>query len=76
MGRRSTPDRIYQARRASVLSRLVQESRLSGERAEGMVAAWEVEATERGLRRDSAGFWLDADMWLAETLKRSARQPT
>ncbi len=69
MGRRSSPDRIYQARRAAVLSRLVQADRLSEQRAEGFVAAWEAEATERGLWRDSVGFWLEADPWLAEKLK-------
>jgi hypothetical protein len=69
MGRRSSPDRIYEARRAAVLSRLIQERRLSEQRAEGLVAAWEAEASERGLRRDSAGFWFDADPWLAGQLK-------
>ncbi len=69
MGRRSTPDRIYQARRAAVLSRLIQADHVSEQRAEGIVAELEAEATDRGLRRDSAGFWLDADPWLAEKLK-------
>jgi hypothetical protein len=59
MGRRSTPERIYQARRAAVLNRLVQERRRSEQRAGGLVAAWEVEGASRGLERMTAGFWDD-----------------
>jgi hypothetical protein len=69
MGRRSTPDRIHQARRSAMLSRLTQESRQSEQRAESLVAAWEAEAVDRGLERESSDFWLDAGAWLAERLK-------
>ena len=57
MSRRSSPERIYAARRAAVLSRLTQERRLSEQRAEALVAAWEVEGDSRGLERMSAAFW-------------------
>ena len=43
VSRRSTPERIDAARRAAVLSRLTQERRLSEQRAEALVTAWEVE---------------------------------
>ena len=68
MGRRSTPDRIYEARRAAVLSRLVQADRVSFERAEGLVAGWEAEAKGRGLEPDSTTFWSDARPWIVEQL--------
>jgi hypothetical protein len=69
MARRSTPDRIYQARRAAVLSRLVQDRRLSEHRAEALVAAWEVEGDSRGLERMTAAFWDDGTTWIAEQLR-------
>ena len=68
MSRRSTPDRIYAARRAAVLSRLTQERRLSAERAEALVAAWEVEGDSRGLERMTAAFWDDGTAWMLEQL--------
>ena len=68
MGRRSTPDRIYQARRAAVLSRLTQERHLSAERAEALVSAWEVEGDSRGLERMTAAFWDAGTAWIFEQL--------
>jgi hypothetical protein len=65
VGRRSSPDRIYQARRAAVISRLVQERRLPADRAERLVAAWEAEAVHRGLERESSVFWEDAVAWIS-----------
>lgn len=68
MARRSTPDRIYAARRAAVLSRLTQERRLSEQRAEALVVAWEVEGHSRALERMTAGFWDDGTRWIFEQL--------
>jgi hypothetical protein len=68
MGRRSSPERIYQARRAAVLSRLVQERRLSEQRAEALVAAWEIEGASRGLERMTASFWNAGTTWMLEQL--------
>ena len=68
VARRSSPDRVYTARRAAVLSRLTQERRLSAERAEALVAAWEVEGDSRGLERMTAGFWDDGTTWIEEQL--------
>ncbi len=68
MARRSSPDRIYAARRAAVLSRLTQDRRLSAERAEALVVAWETEGDSRGMDRMTAAFW-DAGMsWIEEQL--------
>ena len=62
------PERIYAARRAAVLSRLTQERRLSAERAEALVAAWEAEGDERGLEGMTAAFWDDGTLWIVEQL--------
>ena len=70
MVRRSSPDRIYAARRAAVLSRLTQERRLSAERAEALVVAWEVEGDLRGQDRMTARFWDDSTVWIEEQLGR------
>jgi hypothetical protein len=64
MGRRSTPDRMYIARREATLNRFIQERRLSAQRAESLVAGWEAGAARRGLRRDSPDFWGDAQPWI------------
>ena len=64
MARRSTPKRIYAARRAAVLSRLTQERRLSEQRAEALVAAWEVEGDSRGQERMTADVWDDGSAWI------------
>ena len=69
MARRSSPDRIYAARRAAILSRLTQERRLSGDRAEALVVAWETEGDARGLDRMTAGFWDDGTVWIEEQLR-------
>ena len=69
MARRSTPADIYRARRAAVLSRLTQERRLSEQRAEALVSAWEAEGDSRGLERMTAAFWDDGTMWIEEQLR-------
>ena len=68
MARRSNPQNIYAARRAAVLSRLTQEHRLSEERAEALVAAWEAEGDARGLDRITAAFWEAGTAWIEEQL--------
>jgi hypothetical protein len=64
MGRRSTPERIDQARRAAMVSRLTQVGRKSPETAETLVAAWEAEAVRRGLDRFSDAFRDESEAWL------------
>jgi hypothetical protein len=65
MGRRSTPERIYQARRAAMVSRLMQAGRRSPAAAEALVTAWESEAASRGLDRFSDAYRDEAEGWLA-----------
>jgi hypothetical protein len=56
VSRRADPDRIYQARRAAIRNRLTDEDRLPPELADVWIAAWEVEAADRGIERYSAAF--------------------
>ena len=67
-GKALHPQNIYAARRAAVLSRLTQEHRLSEERAEALVAAWEAEGDARGLDRITAAFWEAGTAWIEEQL--------
>jgi hypothetical protein len=64
MRRRSTPERIYQARRAAMIARLTQVGRKSPETAEALIEAWEGDAASRGLGRFSDAFRDEAEAWL------------
>jgi hypothetical protein len=57
MARRPNPERIYEARRAAIESRLARSRTLSQEDVESWLAAWEAEGARRGLDRDVAEFW-------------------
>ena len=54
MSRRSTPERLYQASRAATRQRLIGEREFP-DRAEALVAAWEMHAADDGLERDGGG---------------------
>jgi hypothetical protein len=64
MGRRSSPERIYEARRAAMVSRLMQVARKSPEVAEALVAGWESEAERLGLDRFSDAYRDESEAWL------------
>jgi hypothetical protein len=55
MSRRSTPDRIDQARRAAVRASLIGDGALP-ETADAWIAAWDAKAAEDGLERGQA-YW-------------------
>ena len=63
MSRRSTPDRIYAARRAATIARLVGDGQLR-DRAEALVARWEAVAGERP--RDRV-FWEAFEAWRVDS---------
>jgi hypothetical protein len=63
MSRRSTPERLHNARRAANIERLVGEGELR-ERAEALVASWETKADAEGLERDGA-YWDAGWRWIA-----------
>lgn len=55
MSRRSTPERLSEARRSATIERLVSAGMLRG-RAEAEVAAYEVRTAQDGRPRDAA-YW-------------------
>lgn len=65
MSRRGDPDRIYQAQRAGVFRRLVDEGRVNELDAEHWIARWERVAPELGHPRGSTGYWDEAWRWIA-----------
>lgn len=65
MGRRADPERIYQARRAAVSSKLTGPGVIDALEAEHRIAAWEREAERQGLDRLTPAFWEAGDRWMA-----------
>jgi hypothetical protein len=62
MSRRSTPERLSDARRAATLARLVSAGELP-DRAEARIAAWEAWTAHDGRPRDGA-YWDAAWRWI------------
>ena len=71
MSRRSTPERIYQARRDAIRNTLTGAG-MSVETAERWCDGWELEAAGRGLLRD-AEYWQAGAAWIAA--ERAAGRP-
>ena len=65
MARRADPKRLAEARRAGHRSRLIAEARLSEEKADHWLAAWEAEGRRRGLDEGMPEFWTPAWVWIA-----------
>jgi hypothetical protein len=63
MSRLPDPGRLHAARRAAVVERLGGE-RVLRDQAEGLVAAWEVEADRLGIERGGQ-FWIDGWTWIS-----------
>lgn len=59
MARRADPERIYEARRAATIRRLVDADHLDEIDADHRIAAWERHAESEGIERLTAAFWLD-----------------
>jgi hypothetical protein len=62
---RSTPERIYEARRAAHVSRL-SSTGMTPERAVAWCLAWEAEGARRGLDRHGDTFWCNGGRWIDE----------
>ena len=71
MSRRSTPERIDQARRAATRSRLIGEG-MTEETADARMAAWVAEAAQEGLERGAA-YWDLGWEWIAEERRSRVR---
>ena len=61
---RPDPLRIYAARRAGRVSRLVSEARMTEDAAERWMAAWEAEARDRHLDARTPAWWDPAFDWI------------
>lgn len=72
MGRRSHPERIFEAQRAGVRARLVDTDRMQPEMADRWLDAWLLEAATRDLPRDGA-YWNAGCDWIAA--ERATRRP-
>ena len=64
MSRRSTPERIDEARRAAVRAALIGEG-ATEDTADAWIAAWEAKAADDALERGSA-YWQAGWTWIAE----------
>jgi hypothetical protein len=73
MARRSTPERIDQARRAATRNRPIAD-RVSESTADAWIAAWETQAEQDGLQRGAA-YWQAGWDWIAAQ-RRSRVRPT
>jgi hypothetical protein len=62
--RRQHPDLVHDARRIGLRNRMRDEWRLTEARADELIAAWEAEASARGLDRSATGYWSDGERWL------------
>jgi hypothetical protein len=65
MSRRSTPERIDEARRAALRNCLTDHG-MPLETAEAWCDAWQDEADRQGLDRRSPDYWAGAGQWIAE----------
>lgn len=66
MTRRADHERIYLARRATLLADLMKSRFIDELECEHLILAWEREAEGRGLDRCDEGFWVSAMWWIAE----------
>jgi len=71
MSRRSTPERIDEARRAATRNRLMGEG-VTPATADAWLAAWAEQAARDGLERDGA-YWTAGWDWIADQRTRRVR---
>ena len=65
MGGLGDPERSYEAERAGLFNRLVDEERVGLLDAEYWLRAWEAKADEIGRPRGSQGYWEEAWRWIS-----------
>jgi len=66
MARRPDPERIHRAKRAGTLASLVDQHRIPRDRAEALIAAWEIEAEGRELVRTDNDYWPTGQAWMLD----------
>jgi hypothetical protein len=75
VARRADPQRIYEAKRAAYLERLVSNFGIPRPDAEPWIAAWEREAEARGLSPTERDYWEAGLSWVAMTRAKDRRPP-
>lgn len=75
MARRADPERIHQAKRAGTLAGLVDQHRVPRDKAEALIAAWEVEAEHRELARTNNDYWSTGRVWMLERRAQDRKSP-
>ena len=71
MSRRSTPERLDQARCAATRQRLIGQG-VTGATTDAWIAAWEAQADQGGLPRDGR-YWERGWEWIAAERERRTR---
>jgi hypothetical protein len=71
MARRADHERINQAQRAAIRNVLIDESRVPAATADELIANWETEATNRGIK-PSSEYWTIGLVWMKEQRTRKA----
>jgi hypothetical protein len=71
MSRRSTPERLDDARRAATRNRLMGDG-VTADAADAWIAAWDAQAAQHGLERGSV-YWETAWEWIAEQRRSRVR---
>jgi hypothetical protein len=74
MSRRSTPERIDEARRAATRNRLIGEG-VTEATADAWIAAWDAQAAQDGMT-PSAAYWEAGWAWIAEQRRSRVRPPS
>jgi hypothetical protein len=73
MTRPPDPERLYEARRTAIRNRLLDELRMPTDAVDVWIAAWEIEASGRGLHRLTGAYWDGAVDWIVERRRRPGR---
>ncbi len=71
MSRRSTPERIYEARRAATHNRLIGDG-ATEDAADAWIAAWHAQAARDGLE-GGTDYWQGAWEWIATQRQHRVR---
>jgi hypothetical protein len=65
---------IYNARRAEVRNRLVDDGGVAPDRAEQLLTDWEAEAERRREDRSNPYYWRDGARWVSDQLSRQSER--
>lgn len=64
--------RIHDAQRAGLRNRIRDHWRIPEAKADALLEAWAIEATERGLQPGDSAYWRDGEAWIKDQVIDSA----